>query len=223
MTAVDPKPLRVVIAEDHALLREGMARLLEDCGVEVVAQTGDPFELITKVGTYRPDVAVTDVQVQRGQTEDGMLAALRIRAEHPEVGVLVLSRAPDERAALMLIGEDCRRVGYLHKDRIGDVSTFVDAIARVARGESAVDRGIVAELLERARDEFQLERLKPRERKVLAMMTEGRSNEWIAQTMRVSLGAVEQHVAQVFAKLAVEDEPDEEQRVAALLRLLESC
>lgn len=222
MSLLQPRPLRVVIAEDHVLLREGMANLLREYGVEVVAETGDATELLNKVSVYRPDVAVTDVHVRRGETADGLHAALRILAEHPEVGVLVLSESPDEQGVLTLLGEHGRAVGYLHKDRVGDVSTFVDAIARVARGESALDRDVVSELLERRDQNGLLAKLRPRERDVLAMMVEGRSNAWIARSLRITLGSVEQHVSLIFAKLDLAEEPDEEQRVATLLRTLEA-
>lgn len=199
-----------------------MASLLHEYGVEVVAQAGDTPELLTKVGSHRPDVAVTDVQVRRGQTADGLQAALRIRAEHPEVGVLVLSETPDEQAALTLVGEDGRGVGYLHKDRVGDISTFADTIARVARGESAVDREVVAQLLGRHDPGGPVQELRPREREVLALMVEGRSDAWIARSLRVTVGSAKQHAAQVFEKLELEEEPDEQQRVSTLLRLLEA-
>lgn len=202
------------------LLRDGMAQLLQEYGIEVVAQTGDAGELITKVRAHLPDVAVTDVAVRNGKIEDGLQAAIQIRSQHPDVGVLVLSQSPDERSALTLIDEGGRQVGYLHKNRVGDVTTFVDAIARVARGESAVDRDVVGSLLQRMGGKKLLRRLKPREQAVLALMAEGRTDDWIALSLRITVGAAEQHAAQVFEKLGLDAVPDETERVPVLLKKL---
>src|SRR3954447_19200486 len=172
-------PLKVVVAEDSVLLREGLVRLLEASGFEVAGQAGDAEDLLRKVGAHKPDVAVIDVRMPPTHTDEGLRAAHRIRAEHPETGVLVLSQYVEEAFALDLLSESTESTGYLLKDRIADVKSFVDAVRRVARGGSALDPEVVALLLGRRRRVDPLAALTPREREVLALMAEGRSNSAI--------------------------------------------
>ena len=177
-------PIRVVLADDSVLLREGLARLLEDSGFEVAGQSGDAEDLLRKVGAHQPDVAVVDVRMPPSHTDEGLRAAHQIRADHPGVGVLVLSQYVEEAYALELLSESTERTGYLLKDRVADVDTFTDAVRRVAGGGSALDPEVVALLLGRRRREDPLEALTPREREVLGLMAEGRSNAAIAARAR---------------------------------------
>jgi DNA-binding NarL/FixJ family response regulator len=213
-------PLRVVIGEDQVLLRAGLARLLQDAGFEVVAQAGDATDLRRKVAAHRPDVAIVDVQMPPERTDDGLRAAIAIRAEQPEVAVLVLSQFADEHYALDLIGDDATRVGYLLKDRVADVDAFVDAVRRVAGGGSALDPEIVGLMVGRRRRDDPLAELSPRERDVLALMAEGRSNAGIAEALAVTPAAVEKHVTRIFSKLELPQEPGDHRRVLAVLTLL---
>jgi len=212
--------LRVVIAEDQALLREGLARLLADAGIEVVGQAGDATDLRRKVAAHKPDVAIVDVQMPPDHTDDGLRAAIAIRHEHPEVGVIVLSQFSDERYALDLIGEDASGVGYLLKDRVADFDVIADAVRRVAAGGSALDPEVVALMLGRRRKHDPLAVLSPRERDVLTLMAEGKSNAGIAAGLHIGLAAVEKHVTRIFAKLELSHEPGEHRRVLAVLTLL---
>ena len=212
--------LQVVIAEDQLLLREGLTRLLTESGFEVVAQAGDAVDLRRKVAAHHPDVAVIDVQMPPDNTDDGLRAALAIRREHPETGILMLSQFRDEAYAMDLIGNDARGVGYRLKDRIADVGSFADAVRRVATGGSALDPEIVALMVGRRRKHDPLEVLTPRERQVLTLMAEGKSNLGIAESLKVTLAAVEKHVGRIFAKLGLGSEPLEHRRVMAVLTLL---
>jgi DNA-binding NarL/FixJ family response regulator len=212
--------LRVVIGEDQLLLREGLARLLGEAGMEVVAQAGDAPDLLRKVAAHEPDVVLVDVQMPPDLTDDGLRAAIRIRREHPEIGVLVLSQFLDERYPLDLIGDDAAGVGYLLKDRVADLEAFTGAVRRVAAGGSALDPEVVARMLGRRRKEDPLAVLSPRERDVLALMAEGKSNQGIADALDVSLAAVEKHVTRIFTKLRLGHAPDEHRRVLAVLTLL---
>jgi DNA-binding NarL/FixJ family response regulator len=214
--------LRVVVAEDQVLLREGIVRLLREHGIDVVAQAADATDLVRKVSAHHPDVAVTDVQMPPDHSDDGLRAAIRIRAEQPEVGVLVLSQFLDERYALDLIGDDPKGVGYLLKDRVGDVNSFVGAIRRVAAGGSALDPEVVARMVGRQRRDDPLAALSPREREVLALMAEGKSNAGIAESLHVTVAAVEKHSTRIFSKLDLGIEPSEHRRVMAVLRLLQA-
>jgi DNA-binding NarL/FixJ family response regulator len=216
------EPLRVVIAEDQVLLRAGVARLLTDAGMEVVGEAGDAPELLRKVAAHRPDVAIVDVQMPPDRTDDGLRAAIAIRREHPEVGVLVLSQFSDERYALDLIGDDATGVGYLLKDRVADLDAFADAVRRVAAGGSALDPEIVALMVGRRRKDDPLEALSPREQDVLRLMAEGKSNQGIAEALNVTLAAVEKHVTRIFTKLQLGHEPGEHRRVLAVLALLKA-
>jgi DNA-binding NarL/FixJ family response regulator len=213
-------PLRAVIADDELLLREGVARVLEEAGIEVVARAGDAPELLRKVRGHRPDVAIIDVRMPPDLTDDGLRAAIEIRRELPEVGVLVFSQHLVERFVTDLIGEDARGVGYLLKHRIGDLGYFTDAVRTVAQGGTALDPEVVARMFGRRRRADPLEALTPREREVLALMAEGLSNQGIAERLTVQAPAVEKHVTSIFSKLDIGRDRAENQRVLAVLALL---
>jgi DNA-binding NarL/FixJ family response regulator len=213
-------PTRVVIAEDQALLRQGIVRLLTDAGFEVVGEAGDAPELLRKVGAHTPDVAIVDVQMPPDNTDDGLRAALEIRASHPSVAVLVLSQFAEERYAVDLIGSDAAGVGYLLKDRVTDFALFADAVARVAAGGSVLDPTVVATMLGRRRRDDPLAELTPREREVLELMAEGRSNKGIAELLVVTPHAVEKHVTSIFSKLGVATGVEDHRRVLAVLQFL---
>ena len=215
-------PIRVVIAEDSVLLREGIVRLLEQSGFEVAGQAGDGEDLLRKVGAHKPDVAVIDVRMPPTHTDEGLRAAHRIRAEHPRTAVLVLSQYVDEAYALELLSESTERTGYLLKDRVADVESFTDAVRRVAEGGSALDPEVVSMLLGRRRREDPLAVLSPREREVMALMAEGRSNSAMAATLGVSERAVEKHVTAIFSKLDLPPATADHRRVLAVLRFLRS-
>jgi DNA-binding NarL/FixJ family response regulator len=213
-------PLRVVVAEDQMLLREGLSRLLADAGFDVVAQAADADDLRRKVAAHHPDVAIVDVQMPPDHTDDGLRAAIEIRRTDPDIGILMLSQFRDEAYALDLIGENAQGVGYLLKDRVADVDSFADAVRRVARGGSALDPEIVALMVGRRRKHDPLETLTPREHQVLTLMAEGKSNRGIAESLNVTVAAVEKHVGRIFGKLGLADEPLEHRRVLAVLTLL---
>ena len=215
--------LRVVIAEDSVLLREGIARLLEVAGFEVVGQAGDGEDLLRKVGAHRPDVAVIDVRMPPTHTDEGLVAARRIRVEHPGTAVLVLSQYVEEAYALDLLSETTERTGYLLKDRVGDVDSFTDAVRRVALGGSALDPEVVALLLGRRRREDPLAALTPREREVLGLMAEGRSNAAMADALVVSERAVEKHVTAILSKLDLPPAAEDHRRVLAVLAFLRAA
>ena len=214
------RPLRVVIGEDQALLREGVVRLLVDAGFEVVAEAADAPDLVRKVGAHKPDVVIVDVQMPPDNTDDGLRAAMEIRATHPGIGVLVLSQYAEERYAVDLIGADAAGVGYLLKDRVADFANFADAVRRVARGGTALDPTVVSRMLGRRRRDDPLEQLTPREREVLELMAGGRSNRGIAEVMFVTSNAVEKHVSSIFSKLGVGEAPEDHRRVLAVLTFL---
>jgi DNA-binding NarL/FixJ family response regulator len=213
-------PVRVVIGEDDVLLREGIVRLLAEAGFEVVAQAGNAEDLLRKSLAHKPDVVVADVQMPPGHGDDGLRAALEVRRQHPEIGVLVLSQFYEEQYALDLIGEHPEGVGYLLKERVGDVEAFVEALARVAAGGSALDPEVVGRMLGRRRTHGPLDRLSPRERDVLAAMAEGKSNQGIAEELVVTQAAVEKHVTGIFQKLDLGPTPTEHRRVLAVLAYL---
>ncbi len=213
---------RVVIADDSVLLREGIARLLEESGFEVAGQAGDAEDLLRKVGAHKPDVAVVDVRMPPTHTDEGLRAAHRIRAEHPDTAVLVLSQYVDEVYALELLSESTESTGYLLKDRVADVKAFTDAVRRVAAGGSALDPEVVGLLLGRRRREDPLAALSPREREVLGLMAEGRSNSAMAEALVVSERAVEKHVTSIFSKLDLPPAAADHRRVLAVLRFLRS-
>ena len=212
--------MRVVIAEDQALLRQGVVRLLQDAGFEVVAQASDAPDLVRKVGAHKPDVAIIDIQMPPDNTDDGLRAALEIRARQPDVGVLVLSQFVEERYAVDLIGGSAEGVGYLLKDRVADFSAFADAVRRVGSGGSVLDPAVVARLLGRKRRNDPLDALTARERDVLELMAEGRSNRGIAEALVVTPHAVEKHVTNIFTKLGVVEAPEDHRRVLAVLAFL---
>ena len=212
-----PKPLRVVIGEDDVLMREGMARLLVEAGCDVVAQAGDADDLLRKTLAHRPDVAVVDVQMPPRREDDGLVAALEVRRRLPSTGVLVLSQFYEESYALDLIGDRAEGVGYLLKERVGDVAAFVDAVARVAAGGSALDPHVVGRMLGRRRGHSKLDDLTPRERDVLVQMAEGKSNRGIAEALVVSEAAVEKHIKGIFQKLGIGPSTTEHRRVLAVL------
>ena len=212
--------MRVVIGEDQALLRQGVVRLLEDADFEVVAQAGDAPDLLRKVAAHKPDVAIVDVQMPPDNTDDGLRAAIEIRARQPEVGVLVLSQHADERYALDLIGDSAEGVGYLLKDRVADFAGFADAVRRVAEGGSAIDPTVVSGMLGRRRRNNPLDALTTREREVLELMAQGRSNRGIAEVLVVTPHAVEKHVTQIFSKLGVGEAPADHRRVVAVLTFM---
>jgi DNA-binding NarL/FixJ family response regulator len=212
--------VRVVIGEDDVLLREGIARILAEAGFDVVAQAGDADDLLRKALAHKADVTVTDVQMPPGRTDDGLRAAIELRRQRPESGVLVLSQFYEEGYALDLIGDRAEGVGYLLKERVGDVEAFVDAVARVAAGGSALDPEIVGRMLGRRRRESPVDRLSPRERDVLGSMAEGKSNQGIAAALFISEAAVEKHVTSIFHKLGLGPTPTEHRRVRAVLTYL---
>jgi DNA-binding NarL/FixJ family response regulator len=214
--------VRVVIADDSVLLREGIARLLEESGFEVAAQAGDAEDLLRKVGAHKPDVAIVDVRMPPTHTDEGLRAAHRIRAEHPDTAVLVLSQYVEEAYALELLSESSERTGYLLKDRVADVKTFTDAVHRVANGGSALDPEVVAMLLGRRRNEDPLAVLTPREREVLGLMAEGRSNAATAEALVISERAVEKHVTAIFSNLNLPRAVEDHRRVLAVLTFLRS-
>ena len=212
--------MRVVVADDSVLLREGVVRLLEEKGFDVVAQAGDAEDLIRKVNAHKPDVAVVDIRMPPTNTDDGLRAALEIRATHPNTGVLVLSQYVEEGYALDLVGDSAGGVGYLLKDRVADVDRFVESVTRVAEGGSALDPEVVAQLVGRARRDDPLAELTPREREVMELMAEGRSNNAIAAQMTVTERAVEKHVTSIFGKLGLPPAPEDHRRVLAVLAFL---
>jgi DNA-binding NarL/FixJ family response regulator len=209
-----------VIAEDSVLLREGLVRLLTDAGLEVVAAVEDPEALLRAVDEHRPDICVVDIRMPPTHTDEGVRAALVIRAQHAGVAVLMLSQYVEERYATDLIASDTRGFGYLLKDRVADVTEFVEAVRRVGDGGTALDPEVVSQLLVRSRRRDPLGALTPRETDVMRLMAEGRSNSGIAAELVVSEGAVEKHVSSIFTKLALPPAEQDHRRVLAVLRYL---
>jgi DNA-binding NarL/FixJ family response regulator len=214
--------MRVVVAEDSVLLREGVARLLQEAGHEVVGQAGDADDLMRKVRAHKPDLAVVDVRMPPTQTDEGLRAAKMIRAELPDCGVLVLSGYVEPTYAQELLAENAEGLGYLLKDRVSDVTAFADAVERVGAGGSALDPEVVSVLMGRSREDNPLEELTPREREVLGLMAEGRSNAAIAGQLVVTERAVEKHVTSIFGKLGLTASGEDHRRVLAVLRFLEA-
>jgi DNA-binding NarL/FixJ family response regulator len=219
-TAAGGGPLRVVIAEDAALFREGLVRLLSERGHRVVAAVADGRALVEAVAAHRPDVAVVDIRMPPTHTDEGLRAALELRRDHPGTGVLVFSQYIETRYAARLLEGTAAGVGYLLKDRVAEVREFVDALARVAAGGTALDPEVVGQLLGAGRNADDLATLTPREREVLALMGEGRSNAGIAGALVVSVGVVEKHVASIFDKLRLPPAEGDNRRVLAVLRFL---
>jgi DNA-binding NarL/FixJ family response regulator len=219
--AAAPEALRVVLAEDSVLLREGLQRLLADAGFDVVEACPDAEQFLRAVAAHSPDLVVVDVRMPPTFTDEGVRAALVVREQYPDVAVLVLSQYVEENYATELVAGRTRGVGYLLKDRVADVGEFVEALRRVAAGGTALDPEVVSQLLSRARRRDPLERLTPRESEVLTLMAEGRSNTAIAAAMVVTEGAVEKHVSSIFSKLDLPPAERDHRRVLAVLRYLE--
>jgi DNA-binding NarL/FixJ family response regulator len=212
--------VRVVVADDSVLMREGIVRLLEEAGHEVVAQAGDAEDLTRKVRAHKPDVAVIDIRMPPTNTDDGLRAALTLRSELPDTGVLVLSQYVEEGYAVDLLSEGGAGVGYLLKDRVGEVRLFTEAVERVGAGGSALDPEVVSHMLQRKRSEDPLDELTPREREVLELIAEGRSNKAIAEQLVVTERAVEKHVTSIFGKLRLPASAEDHRRVLAVLAYL---
>jgi DNA-binding NarL/FixJ family response regulator len=217
------RPVRAIVADDSVLLREGIVRLLESGGFEVVAQAGDAEDLMRKALAHKPDVAIIDIRMPPRQADDGLRAAVEIRRRLPETGVLVLSQYVEESYALDLVSESAERTGYLLKDRVADVDRFLDSVRRVGEGGSALDPEVVAHLMGRRRSDDPIDELTPREREVLALMAEGRSNQAIADQLVVSERAVEKHVTNILSKLRLDPAPEDHRRVLAVLAYLRSA
>ena len=211
--------MRVVIADDSVLLREGIAKLLEDAGFEVAGQSGTADDLLLKVRSYKPDVAIVDIRMPPTQTDEGLRAAKEIRERYPKTGVLVLSQYVEPEYAMDLLSESAEGIGYLLKDRVSDVKEFAAAVRRVAEGGSALDPTVVSHLVGRRSDP--ISDLTPREREVLGLMAEGRTNRGIAEELVVTERAVERHVTNIFAKLGLNDEEHGHRRVLAVLHHLQ--
>jgi DNA-binding NarL/FixJ family response regulator len=214
--------VRVAIAEDSVLLRDGVARLLGDSGFDVVGQCAEVDDLMLKVRSYTPEVVIVDIRLPPTHTDEGLQAALRIRSEHPETGVLVLSQYIELGLAMKLLADSADGVGYLLKDRITDVDEFVSAVKRVAAGGSAIDPKIVSTLLARERPDDPIANLTPREREVLELMAEGSSNQGIADKLVITVGAVEKYASSIFDKLKLPSTRSESRRVLAVLAFLRS-
>jgi DNA-binding NarL/FixJ family response regulator len=212
--------VRVVVAEDSVLLREGITRVLEAAGMTIVGECGTADELLSAVAHDAPDVAVVDIRMPPTHTDEGFRAAQEIRARHPDTGVLILSQYVELGLALELVADSAEGAGYLLKDRISDVEEFAAAVRRVGEGGSAIDPTIVGQLLSRGRDDDPVDRLTPREREVLELMAEGRSNQAIADRLAITLRSAEKHVSSIFGKLGVATTGDDHRRVLAVLLYL---
>ena len=208
------------MGEDQPLVREGVVSALREAGLDVVGVAGDAPDLVRKARAHRPDVVVTDIEMPPDLTDDGLRAAQEIRAERPETGVIVLSQFLEDRYPLELVGDSAEGVGYLLKDRVGDLESFVDAVERVAHGGSVLDPDVVRIMVGRQREDDPVDDLSPREREVLGLMAEGRSNQGIADVLVVTVAAIERHVTRIFAKLRLNPEPKDHRRVLAVLEYL---
>ena len=216
------KAMRVAVADDSVLLREGVVRVLKESGFTITAQAGDADELVAAVGFDPPDVVVTDIRMPPSYTDEGLQAAHKIRARHPEVGVLLLSQYVETEFAVELVSAGAARLGYLLKDRVANVQEFTDAVRRVGAGGSVIDPEVVARLVGRARVESPIDDLTAREKEVLGLMAEGRSNLAISQEISLSTKSVEGHVRNIFSKLGLLDTPDDHRRVLAVLQFLKA-
>ena len=214
--------VRVIVGEDQSFVREGIVRVLDDGDFEVVGTAADARDLIRLADAHRPDVVVADIQMPPEHSDDGLRAALAIRAAHPGVGVLVLSQFLEDAYALALVADGAQGVGYLLKEKVGDLRMFTDAVRRVAEGGSVLDPDVVARLVGRKRTAGPLDSLTPREREVLALIAEGRSNVGIAQELVVTVAAIERHVTSIFDKLGLHASPEAHRRVLAVLKYLQA-
>jgi DNA-binding NarL/FixJ family response regulator len=214
--------VQVAIAEDSVLLREGVARVLDEAGLDVVAQCENADDLMAKVRSYPPDVVIMDIRLPPTHNDEGLQAALELRANHPSIGVLVLSQYVEVGLAMKLLADSAEGVGYLLKDRIGDVNDFVAAVRRVGEGGSVLDPIIVSTLLARQRPDDPIARLTPREREVLELMASGSSNQGIAESLVITVRAVEKYVSSIFGKLGLPSTGTESRRVLAVLLYLRS-
>lgn len=212
--------MRILIAEDSVLLREGLVRLLTDAGHDIVHTAGDATDLLGAVSAHEPDLAIVDVRMPPTFTDEGIRAAVLIRAQNPDVGVLVLSQYVEERYASDLIAENSGGFGYLLKDRVADVSDFLEAVDKVASGGTVLDPEVVSQIMVRSRRDTGIEQLSAREREVLALMAEGKSNSAIASALFLSAGAVEKHISSVFTKLGLSADADDNRRILAVLKFL---
>jgi DNA-binding NarL/FixJ family response regulator len=217
-----PARIRVLVGEDQPIVREGIVRVLQSSGFEVIGTAADARELVRKARADRPDVVVTDIQMPPDHTDDGLRAALEIRAAEPDVGVLVLSQFLEDRYAFDLVADGAQGVGYLLKEKVGDLRVFTDAVSRVAEGGSALDPDVVGRLVGRRRRSSPIDSLTKREAEVLALIAEGLSNAGVAQELVVTVGAVERHVTSIFDKLGLQQSPEQHRRVLAVLNYLQS-
>lgn len=217
-----PAPIRVLVGEDQPIVREGIVHVLADSGFEVVGTAGDARDLVRKARSGRPDVVVTDIQMPPDHADDGLRAALEIRSALPGVGVLVLSQFLEDRYAYDLVADGAQGVGYLLKEKVGDLRMFTDAVRRVADGGSALDPDVVARLVGRRRRSSPLDSLTKRETEVLALIAEGYSNAGVARELVVTVAAVERHVTSIFDKLGLQQSPDQHRRVLAVLNYLQA-
>ena len=218
----EPARIRVLIGEDQAIVREGIVRVLEKGGFEVAGTAADARDLVGKARVYHPDVVVTDIQMPPDRTDDGLRAALEIRAAEPDTGVLVLSQFLEDRYAFDLVAEGAEGVGYLLKEKIGDLRVFTDAVRRVAEGGTALDPDVVARLVGRRNKSSPLDSLSKRESEVLALIAEGLSNAGVAQELVITTSAVERHVSSIFDKLGLHQSPEQHRRVLSVLNYLRS-
>ena len=216
----EKRSIRVLVGEDQPLFREGIVHVLGEAGFDVVAVAADAEDLVRKARAHHPDVVVTDIRMPPGHGDDGLQAARTIREEEPGTGVLVLSQFLETRYALELVGDRAEGVGYLLKDRVSDIVGFTDAVRRVAAGGSALDPKVVQRMVGRQREDDPLEELTPREREVLSLMAEGLSNQAVADRFIVTVPAVERHVTRIFAKLGLQQSPEQHRRVLAVLEYL---
>jgi DNA-binding NarL/FixJ family response regulator len=212
--------VRVVVGEDEPLVREGIVHVLENAGFEVVGVAADAPDLLRKTKAHKPDVVVTDIQMPPGRSDDGLRAALQIRRERPDTGVVVLSQFLEDRYAIDLVGDRAAGVGYLLKERVGDLALFAESVRRVANGGSALDPDVVQRMVGRRRTSSGVDELSPRERQVMTLMAEGRSNGGIAAELVITVAAVERHVTHIFDKLGLRPAPEDHRRVLAVLEYL---
>jgi DNA-binding NarL/FixJ family response regulator len=215
--------MRIVIADDEVLVRDGLARLLEDTGIEVASRCADATALLRAVDTWHPDVAIVDIRMPPTRTDEGLVAAQEIRRRHPDVGVLMLSHHLESGYAMQLLEQAPGRAGYLLKERVSDLAVLVDALRRISEGECVLDPTIVARLIARRRAQGPLDELTDREREVLALIAEGRSNHAICEALYLSPKTVEGHIRQVFIKLGLRDSPESHRRVLAVLAFLRAA